>query len=181
MGKPLIKIGDVFEIPLSNGRVYYGQYVDNNKGPIVRIFDYFTDKGEKPDLENIDTSKLLFPPVHVGIKDPIRAKMWNVVGRLPLDNYQFAGYLSNYTEVPTSPEEGVRVKKWFFWNGEKSIDLGERLPDEYQRYEGGGVYSAGLIVERIETGFDMYAHAKKHNRYLTKDEVKEKYPRVKLD
>ena len=63
MGKRIINIGDVFEIPLADGRKAFGQYGDQNVGEIVRIFDYFIPQNEDINLSALDTSNLLFCPI----------------------------------------------------------------------------------------------------------------------
>jgi len=175
--KPIIKLGDVFEIPLSDGRKAYGQYVySDSGGPIMRIFNYFTLPNEKLDLQAIDTKKLLFPPVYAGIMGAVRAKVWKVIGELPFDDYKFEGFLSEIKEIGTN-----KVKRWFFWDGKTSHDLGCSLPKKYVNFENTAVYPADMIAERIETGFNMFEYPKKHNRFLTKEEIQKKFPKVKLD
>jgi hypothetical protein len=169
-----LKIGDLFEIPLSDGRKAYGQFVYENMGSIIRIFDYFTSRDEEADLNKIDTSKLLFPPIHAGIHLALKLKMWKIIGRLPYDDYVFKGFL-NYNEVlplPADRKEPVRIKSWALWDGKKSIPLGEKLPEEYQHYEDVGIYPPDFITKRIETGWDMFQYPKKHNRFLTEEEIK---------
>ena len=175
--KKSIKLGDIFEIPLSDSRKVYAQYVDNNNGPIIRVFNYFKDKNEEFEVKKLKTSDLLFPPVHVGIKDPIRSGMWKVVDNLPIKNYSFEGFLSVHTDLPASPDESVKVRNWFFWNGNEYVSLGNKLPHEYREFESNGVYSADLLLQRIETGFEIYEYAKKHNRFLTEAEINKLYPK----
>lgn len=175
--KPIVKLGDVFEIPLTDGRKAYGQYVYRESGgPIMRIFDYFTLPGEKPDLQEIDTKKLIFPPVYAGIMGAVRANAWKVIGELPFDDYKFEGFLNFIPEIGTN-----KIKLWALWDGETSHDLGSSLPKKYVKFETTAVYPADLIVERIETGFNMFDYPKKHNRFLTKEEIRKKFPKVKLD
>ncbi len=176
MKKTSPKIGDVFEIPLSDGRKAYGQYVFQNNGPIIRIFNYFTSGVEQPSLQKIDTSDLIFPPVHVGLHGAIKQKVWKIIGELPTNDYIYKGFL-NHSEVLPMPKDRtdpVKIQSWALWNGEKYIELGEKLPKQYDDYESGAIYPPDMIVERIETGFDMFEYPKKYNRFLTEEEVKKK-------
>lgn len=175
MSKANIKKGDIFEIPLSDGRKTYGQYVDDNNGPIVRVFDHFLKSEEKFYFSKINSNKLLFPPVHVGLKDPIRNSMWKIIGNYKIENYIYNGFLSWHPEMQTNKEERVRIKKWFLWDGNKYMPLGGKLPEEYMSYESDAVYSAMLIVKRIETGINPFGFTKKHNKFLTEKELDEVY------
>lgn len=167
-----IKIGVVFQIPLSDGRKAYAQYVYDDWGNIIRIFNYFTSGDEKPDLDKIDTSDLLFPPIHAGIHFGVRSCGWKVIGKLPATDYIFKGFLSHQEVLPMPKDrkEPVRIQSWTLWDGKKHIPLGEKLPEEYQNYESRAIFAPDHIVERIETGFDMFAYPKKHNRFLTEEE-----------
>lgn len=170
------KIGDVFEIPLSDGRKTYGQYVDDNGGNIIRIFNYSTSHNERPDLSRIDKSDLLFPPIHTSIDFAIKNCGWKIVGKLSIDGYVYKGFL-NHSEVlpmPKDRRDPIRIKSWALWDGKKWIELGERLSEKYQKYESGAIFPPDLIVKRIETGFNMFEYPKKHNRFLTKEEVEKK-------
>lgn len=180
--KSIVKIGDVFQIPLSDERKAYGQYVfqDKKNGPIIRVFDYFTKKDEKEDIQKIDTSKLLFLPVYASVYWAVKEHGWTVVGSLSVDDYQFSGFLNFMPSFPPNPDGGTKVKSWFFWDGEKDIELGGELSKKYLDYESTGVYPADLIAERIETGFNAFEYLKKYNRGITKDELKKKYPSIKV-
>ena len=172
-----IKIGVVFQIPLSDGRKAYAQYVYDDWGNIIRIFNYFTSGVEQPSLQKIDTSDLIFPPVHVGLQGAIKQKVWKIIGELPANDYIYKGFL-NHSEVLPMPKDRtdpVKIQSWALWNGEKYIELGEKLPKQYHDYESGAIYPQDMIVERIETGFDMFAYPKKHNRFSTEEEVKKKF------
>jgi hypothetical protein len=179
--KPVVSIGDVFEIPLTDGRKAYGQYIYLDKlGPIIRVFDYFTKPKEFVDLNKINISKLLFPPVYAGVGGAVRAGVWKVIGILSTNDYTFSGFISEISEIPFNQNEPVRIKKWFFWDGKKFTELGKILPEKYQHYESQAVYPADMIAQRIETGFDMFEYPKKFNRYMTRKELKQKYPTVKV-
>ena len=180
--RPLVKVGDVIQIPLSDGRRAYCQFVfeDKENGDIIRVFDFFTKESEILDLKEIDISKLLFLPVYASIYWAVKDRGWKVIGSLPVDDYKFTGFLYDLPAFPPNPNGGGRVKSWSLWDGEKYVELGEILPKEYQKYESVGVNPAGMIVDRIETGFDSLEYPKKYNRYITRDELKRKYPSIKI-
>ncbi|MGH7203249.1 MAG: Imm26 family immunity protein [Candidatus Levyibacteriota bacterium] len=182
--KPLIKVGDVFKIPLSNNKFAYGQFVyeDKKRGDILRVFDKQT-KGaaEQLNIADIDSSKLQFPPIYASMWWAVKEHGWEVIGTLPVDDYTFKGFLYHMAVPGYYPDGGGKVKEWSLWDGEKYIDLGEKLPDKYLDYEDTGILPADLVVQRIETGFDSLEYPKKYNRYITRDELKAKYPKVKID
>jgi hypothetical protein len=182
MGRAIINVGEVFEISLSDGRKSYGQYVffDKRNGPIIRIFDYFTKGEEVLDISKLDRGKLLFPPVYAGVGGAVKHDGWKVMGSMPVDDYIFLGFLYFNTEIVTKPGEPVRIANWSLWDGENYIELGEKLPEKYQAFESVGISPARMIEERIETGFNMEEYPKKYNRFLTKEEVQQKYPTIKI-
>src|SRR5260221_13545948 len=93
--RPIIKIGDIFEIPLSDGKRAYGQYVyyDKRYGPIVRIFNYFRDKDTLPDIDELMNAPLLFPPLIMGIFATIRESIWKVIGNRKVSDFKYPGFL----------------------------------------------------------------------------------------
>jgi hypothetical protein len=71
------KIGDVFEIPLSDGRQAYCQYVlrKDDFGDMVRVFRLFSSE------PLISTNQLLgngilFPPVFAALLAAVRGGIW---------------------------------------------------------------------------------------------------------
>ncbi len=160
-----IKIGDIVEVPLKNGRKTYIQYVDENNGSIVKTFNYAVNAYDELNLDNLRLSDQLFPPIHVGLKDPIKSHQWKIVANLPVEKYQYKGFLSWHPELSKSKNEPVKIKSWFLWTGKEYKPLGKVLPMKYMNFESDGVYSADMFLDKIETGRDSFQHAKKANEF----------------
>jgi hypothetical protein len=85
----LAAVGDVIEIPLSNGRFVYAQYVGlwpQGAGPLIRIFSPIRPH-PVDSVSQIDTRTELIPPVFIGLNPPIRSKQWKVIGTLPVEDF----------------------------------------------------------------------------------------------
>ncbi len=151
--RPLVKIGDIFEIPISNNRKAFGQYIyyDEKQGPLIQVFDYYLKNNEGVDLNSIVKSKMLFPPIIVGLTAAIRNKLWNIVGNKSIENFIYPGFVSTLRNPKTN-----EATIWFYWDGSKWINLGKKLKNEYKKKEFLAVYSPYDIPERIETGKKPY-------------------------
>ena len=140
------KIGDIFEIPLSDGRRAYGQYLHYSKmGPIVRVFDLISE-GDVT-IEQIVTSQPLFPPVITGLFAAIKNKLWKIIGYRPVMNFVHSKFVSTLYNQQTG-KAGI----WFLWDGGRDIKIGSTLPSEYRGLEFLVVWNPQDIVDRIETG-----------------------------
>lgn len=149
-----VQVGDVFEIPLGEGRKAYGQYVyfDKKKGPIIQIFDLICRDQEKVDLDQLKNTKLLFSPVFiVGLYPLFRSGQWRVIGHLPIEKFIFPGFVSTLWDPKTG-----EATTWYLWDGEKTIRLGKILPDEYKKLEFKVYWPPKYIVDRIKTGIKPY-------------------------
>jgi immunity protein 26 of polymorphic toxin system len=142
-------IGDVFSIPLSDGRKAYGQYVfwDGTRpaglGSLVRIFDVV--RTEPVSLEELRKAKNLFPPVFVGLGAGLKSRGWKIIGQLPLEGFRFPKF-----RVAPIFTKGKR-HDWQIWDGEKMEFLGE-LPERLRSLEVKVGWGAAAIEERILTG-----------------------------
>ena len=143
----MIKIGDIFEIPLSGGRFAYGQYVfkDRKMGPIIQIFDLISEGWIG--IEQLETARPLFPPVITGLFAAIRTGMWSIIGRKAVESFTYPNFVSTFFDDKTG-----KARLWFLWDGEKSVPLGTQLPDEYKKFEYLLVWNPPDVVKRIETG-----------------------------
>ena len=149
MSKKRIRVGDIFEIPLLDGRRAYGQYVyrDSESGPIVQIFDLILKETESFKIEMISKSRPLFPPVITGLFAAIRTGEWKVVGHLDVEDFVYPLFLS-----PLRGRDPFSVKKWYLWDGKRYTELGEALPEKYNTLEMTGVWAPFDLAKRIETG-----------------------------
>ena len=159
MKKP--KVGDIFEIPLSNGRKAYGQYLYFGKmGPIIQVFKLIT-KEDIP-IQQIIEAKPLFPPVITGLFAAIKNKLWKVIGNNPVTTFTHPKFVSTLYNQSTG-KAGI----WFLWDGEKDIRLGTDLSPEYKGLEYLVVWNPKNITQRIESG-EMpfpYGDLLKYNKF----------------
>lgn len=120
------KVGDVFEIPLSNGQKAYGQYVfkDDRMGPLIQVFDLVTEKELPIDglITALGNARLLFRPVITGLFAAIRAGVWQIVGHMPVRRFVYP------KSVSVIHENYEQQGDWFLWDGMRSIRLGSTLP-----------------------------------------------------
>lgn len=154
MAKRSIRVGDVFQIPLSDGRYAYGQYVyrDPKHGPIIRVFDFIAE--DEMEFEEVRArlarAKLLFPPIITGVFAAIRTGMWKVIGRMPVDDFEYPNFLNVFDE------RFQPISDWFLVTKDKTIRLGKKLPERYKNLELLVVWSPHDVVRRIETGENPY-------------------------
>ena len=149
-----LKVGDVFEIPLSEDRVAYGQYVyfDKKMGPLIRVFDLITSN--KVDVNFLKQRNPLFPPVITGLMAAIRTGLWKVIGHFPVNQFTYPNFVTTFHDQKTG-KAGI----WSIWNGEKFITIGPNLPMEYKKLEFLIVWDPHDVVHRIETGEYLFPYA----------------------
>ncbi len=155
------KVGDIFEIPLSNGRKAYGQFLNFSKmGPIIQVFDLISES-DIP-VEEIAASKPLFPPVITGLFAAIRDKMWRVIENRSIVNFTQPKFVTALYDEQTG-----KAKRWSIWDGEKFTRIGHELPLEYKRLEYLVVWNPIDVVDRIETGEVPFPYDDliKHNEF----------------
>lgn len=142
----MVKIGDIFEIPLSDGRISYGQYVYKDRmGPIIQVFDLISR--ERIQLVQLDQVNPLFPPIITGLFAAIRSGLWTVIGRKTVECFIYSNFVSAYYDEKTG-----KVSTWFIWNGEKFINIGSKLTEDYKKLEYLIGWNPEDVVNRIETG-----------------------------
>jgi hypothetical protein len=144
---PKIKIGDIFEIYLSDGRMAYGQYVyqDKTMGPLIQVFDKISRT--KLSIDDLRDAHPLFPTVITGLFAAIRDGVWTVVGNTPVNQFKYPGFLKNLFDSKTG-----KARTWFLWNGMTSMPLGSTLSTDQKKLEFLVIWNPSDIVERIEAG-----------------------------
>jgi hypothetical protein len=143
----MVTLGDILEIPLTDGRKAFGRYVDEvpTLGPLLQVFDLITD--EPIEVAHLLEAGLLFPPVLAAFPAAVERGEWKVIGSLPVDGSSRPKFVSaRYNEKTGRPA------MWFLWDGEDGVPLGEVLPEQHRGLEYRVVWSPADIVERIETG-----------------------------
>lgn len=166
----IIKVGDLFEITLSNQRKAVGHHVywDTKNGPFIQVFDYIAEK----DFFNVDdalTQPYMFPPVITGLKAAVRTGLWPVIGKKPVENFKYPKFISSHWNDKTG-----EVQLWFLYNGNSFSRLGPILPEKYRTLEYLVVWSPYAIIDRIETGSIPFPYGEmiRNNKFT---------PRVKSD
>lgn len=151
MKRKRLKIGDIFEIPLSDGQKAYGQYVlaDKENGPMIRVFDLITK--HSIGVDEITRCSNMFPPIIVGLKAAIKTGQWIIVGSSSVKDFDSPDFIS-------AMYDGVNDKMgmWYLWDGSESkyVSLGYILPEKYRELEQLIVWSPDNLKKRIETGIN---------------------------
>jgi hypothetical protein len=142
-----VRVGDVFEIPLPDGRKAYGQYVyrDERKGTLIQVFDLVVQ--HEASLEEISNAGPLFPPVFTGLFAAIRTGLWRIVGHVEVEEFVYPEFIS-----PLYDSKIGRVRRWYLWDGENYHDLGRQLPHELRNLEQLVVWDPNDVVHRVATG-----------------------------
>lgn len=140
------RIGDIFKIPLSDGRNAFGQYILQSKmGPLIQVYEILSV--DEVDLDEIINSKLLFQPVIVGLFAAIKNEIWSVVGNKAVILKEHPRFITTNWNEKTG-EAGI----WVIWNGESYSNIGPVLPNAVKRYEFLVIWPPQMITKRIETG-----------------------------
>jgi hypothetical protein len=140
-----LKIGDIFEIPLSNNKKAYGQYIYLDFfGPLIRVFNLIVDVNKQVDIDVITSCKLLFPPVYTGVKAAIKNGMWSVIGNKEIHEFVFPGFVRTFQDLNTGD-----ATIWFLWDGKNNVRIGKKLSDDMKKFEFLAIYSPDLIEKRI--------------------------------
>jgi hypothetical protein len=110
MSRKRIRVGGVFEIPLSNDKRAYGQYVfkDQKMGPLIQVFNLITE--EKIGLDRLKNAQPLFPPVITGLFAAIRTGIWKVIGYMPVEEFAYPKFVSTFFNEKTG-----EARVWFLW------------------------------------------------------------------
>jgi hypothetical protein len=145
-----LRVGSVFSIALSDNRVAYGWFVrdDSRKGPMIQIFDLILESGEEVDLSRLADAGFMFPPIVTGLKAAIRTGLWKMVGHIPVKGFVPPKFIACYWDEKT----GIAYR-WFLWDGDKHVNLGDKLPDKYRKLELDIVWDPHAVAERILNGY----------------------------
>ena len=141
-----IKIGDVFGIPLPDGRYAYCQYLLRKEdfGDLARVFDLLSDTPVLS-VEAFKARGLLFPPIFLGLLVPLRHGRWKRIGNLLVENFEFPRFRQSMRTKP-----GV-YDDWRVWDGKKEKKIG-KLPESLRALELRCVWGDEALEERIMDG-----------------------------
>lgn len=153
------KIGDVFEVPLQDGKKGYFQYFANDpsqlNSSVIRAFAARYDVSENVQLEQIVNNQVDFH-AHVVLRWGIELGLWKKIG-----NSKTLG-----TIVPLfrdTEDYGKKVaisSEWYVWHiGEKFQDVG-KLEGENRKADIGVIIAPHNIVDRMQTGEFHFVYPK---------------------
>jgi Immunity protein 26 len=147
-----LKIGDVLEVPLAEGKVGYVQYIADDTSMldsyVIRVFHGEYDATKAPEASDVVSSDVAFY-AHVFLKLCIKYGHWKKVGSAPVPgriDVLFRGCWDyGNSDIKVS-------RRWYIWRiNEPFRDIGA-LTLEYEKAEIGSVLPYLSIVERMLTG-----------------------------
>ena|SRR5271157_2028440 len=147
----MIKVGGVFEMPLSNGKRAYGQYVfrDKKMGPLIQVFNLITE--EQVDVSRLVNAGPLFPPIFTGLFAAINKGLWKPIGRMPDEKFVYPNFVNSHYDEKTG-----RAYMWFLWDGNRFLKIGPELPDKFKKLEYLVIWNPSNVIHRIESGTYPY-------------------------
>lgn len=145
------QVGDVYQIPLPDGRYAYAQYLQWNEqmGCLIKVFDRITDR-ELKSVEALRSAGELFPPVFAGLKGALKARRWLRVGTLPVPAFEFPRFRCTSATKPGTYEN------WWLWEGGQQRFIG-KLPAELRSLEVEVAWGYEMLENRIATGKNLFA------------------------
>ncbi len=159
----MVKVGDLFEITLSQERKVVGHYVhwDDKNGPFIQVFNYMV-AAEEMKIDDAVKKPYLFPPVITGLKAAVRTGLWQIIGQKPVENFVYPKFISSHWNEKTG-----EVKNWFLYDGVDFLNIGSVLPEEYKTLEYLVVWSPYDVIARVETGVIPFPYGEmiKNNRF----------------
>lgn len=147
-----LKLGDVFEVPLSEGKVGYFQYISDDltqlNSYVIRVFRAHYVSPIASAIEEIASGDVHFY-AHVFLKVGLKFDFWKKIGNASPPagvNVLFRG-----SDDYGNPEIKVS-QRWYVWNINEPFRHVGVLTPEYQDAEIGSVKAPQDIIERMETG-----------------------------
>jgi len=153
-----LKLGDVFEVSLADGKVGFFQYIADDEtqldSNVIRIFRDKYDAGEFPVIPKIVSGNIHFN-AHIFLKAGLKFGFWKKVGNAVFS--EKIDLLFRNTNDYGTPE--IKVShRWYIWRiNEPFRNVGVLRP-EYQDAEIGVVLSPGDIIDRMKTGSYTFAY-----------------------
>ena len=147
------KIGDVFEVKISDTEKKYMQYVVSDltqlNSDVVRVFSKIYLIHEEPLLEDIVSGDVQFY-VHCATKLGLKMKCWSLYGNIH-EVGDYSNVIFRCSEDFANPQ--VKVSKdWYIWHINGSfIDVGKLPPKYYQSYIG-VICSPPSVLKYVRTG-----------------------------
>jgi len=144
-----IKVGDYFEIPLTDGRFAYCQHVNWNDqmGFLVQVLERISDQPLK--VDELLGAKPLFPPVFVGLRAALNSGRWKKIGNRPVTDFEFPLFRA------TSATKPGKYENWWLFDGFKQRFIGT-LPLELRSLEVEVAWGYEMLESRIATGQNLF-------------------------
>lgn len=150
--RPRLKFGDVFAVPLAEGRVGYVQYmadyVEMLNSYVIRAFEGTHDAANPPAFADIVSGKVSFH-AHVFLKNCVKFGFWRKIGTASYPDKVDTLFRGCWDYG----DPGVKIsRRWYVWRiNEPLRDIGALTP-KYRGAEVGSVLPPQSIVERMLTG-----------------------------
>lgn len=161
-----MRVGDVFEIPLSGGKKAYGHFVfrDKKNRLFIQVFDLITDI--EINVEDLIHYDYLFPPILTDPIGAVKTGKWKRIGKTPVKNFVYPNFISSIYDDKTG-----KVINWFLSEPDKDIPLGPILPEKYKSLEYRIFWNPLAIIKRLETGQYPFPYGEmiKNNHFQPKN------------
>lgn len=149
------KIGDVFEVVISETEKRYMQYVvsDMNclNSDVIRVFKRRYHKEEdNPNIEEIVTDEILFYK-HCDTKHGIRLGLWKLYG-----NTANVGNVNEIFFRDTDDHGDIVSSKWYSWRVNGEYQKIGKLDEITRKIDIGYIYPAQLILYMIKNDGSFY-------------------------
>lgn len=147
-----LKIGDVLQVPLEEGKAGYVQYVADDTSMldsyVIRVFWGEHDPAKPPEVSEIVSGEVAFH-AHVFLKLCIKYGFWKKVGNAPAPSKIDVLFRGCWDDG--NPDVKVS-RRWYVWRiNEPFQEIGALIP-KYEGAEIGSVLPPQSIVERMLTG-----------------------------
>lgn len=147
-----LKLGDVFEVDLGDGKVGYFQYLADDESMldsyVIRAFRELHEVGSSPAMADVVAGEVHFH-AHVFLKVGLKLDLWRKVGHAPAPGR--VDVLFRSTDDYGNPE--IKVShRWYVWRINEPVRHVGVLAPEHQHAEFGPVIAPAAIVTRMRTG-----------------------------
>jgi len=156
----IVKIGDVFEVPIEGGWKRYFQLIARDSlelnSDVVRVFRARYKATETPELEKIVRDEVELH-IHLFIKIGIKEVAWSKIGNASIGpDFE----LPHFRDSQDYGNPSVKIsKRWNVWkiNDRNPTYVGELAP-EFQNYNIGGVWPVDALLEILNTGKSSWVY-----------------------
>ena len=167
----VLKNGDILLIPLSDSQAALGQIVMLDLrpkaplNPLLRVVKGIYDPNDI-DLDNIDFTDGLFPPIITGVGAAVKTGLWKKIGNKPVENFSYPKFIQSWYS-----EKNGEVSIWYLVDETGSRPIGSKLPEEHMQLEYFVVWSPFDVVNRIKTGEIPFPYADliNHNKFTPRE------------